>query len=73
MSQPANETNQKPKLSKWWRKYRIVRDNFSGYEAQVWELWLPFWRQINFANTSPSVEKAVKICEIHANPVVKYV
>ena len=60
-------------LSTWWRRYRIVRDGYAGYEAQVWRILLPIWLQIGFTNTSPSVERAVKICENHAKPVVRNV
>jgi hypothetical protein len=60
-------------LSTWWRRYRVVRDGYAGYEAQVWRIWLPIWLQIGFTNTSPSIERAVKICEDHAQPVVRHV
>ena len=40
------------------KKYRIVRDNYNGYECQVWRLWLPFWFQMGWTNTHPTLEKA---------------
>ena len=41
-----------------YKKYRIVRDNFAGYEAQVWTIWWPFWCQLGFTNTHRTVEAA---------------
>ena len=45
------------------RKYRIVRDIYSGYECQVWRLWFPFWVQMNFTNTHSSLEGAINYIE----------
>ena len=39
-------------------KYRIVTDNYAGFECQVKHWWFPFWIQLNFANTFYSLEKA---------------
>ena len=44
-------------------KFRIVRDNYAGYEAQVKTWYFPFWRQINFTNTSLTVERAKGVIE----------
>lgn len=55
-------------------KYRIVRDKYSGYEAQVKYWFFPFiWLQVGFSNTSRSVEGARLIIEHHKIPVVEYV
>lgn len=51
-------------------KYRVVEDNYSGYEAQVKKWYFPVWLQIGFINTSPSIEGAKKHCEIHAKKLV---
>lgn len=40
------------------KKYRIVKDNWSGFEVQVWRLWFPFWVQARGTNTHPSIEQA---------------
>jgi hypothetical protein len=40
-------------------KYRIVRDDYCGYECQVWRLWFPFWLQMNGVNTHISLESAI--------------
>lgn len=39
-------------------RYRIVRDNYLGFEAQKWVWWWPFWSQMGFTNTHASVEDA---------------
>lgn len=54
-------------------RYRIVRDNYAGYEAQVKFWWFPLiWFQINDVNTHSSLERAVQMCEWHSkNNVVK--
>jgi hypothetical protein len=44
-------------------RYRIVKDNYSGYECQKWRLWFPFWLQMGFSNTYPSIEQAIKFIE----------
>ncbi len=44
-------------ISTWWRKCRIVRDVWSGYEVQWWYIWFPFWCQYQ-VNTHSSIDKA---------------
>lgn len=39
-------------------KYRIVKDCFAGYEAQIKTWWWPFWRQKGFTNTFSTIEAA---------------
>lgn len=39
------------------KKYRIVSDNYAGYEVQYKHPLIPFWLQLG-CNTHPSVEKA---------------
>ena len=41
-------------------RYRICTDQHSGYEAQIWRWWCPFWVQIGFANSHLSIESARK-------------
>jgi hypothetical protein len=40
-------------------RYRIVRDRYAGFECQKWRLWFPFWVQMGYTNTHPSIEKAI--------------
>ena len=40
-------------------RYRIVRDNYCGYECQKWRIWCPFWIQMDFTNTHPTVDGAI--------------
>ena len=47
-------------------KYRIVTDNFSGYEAQFKRWWCPCWLPCGVINTSATVEMARKVCDRHA-------
>lgn len=59
-------------------KYRIVRDIYSGFEAQVKYWWFPFcWKQISEnntgCNTHRSIEQAERLCRNHSKKVVKYV
>ena len=39
-------------------EYRIVRDNFLGYECQHKRWWWPFWTQMGFTNTHRTIEEA---------------
>lgn len=51
-------------------KYRIIKDSYNGYEAQVKHWWFPFWVQIwrvGFVNSCSSVEEAEKLCRGHAS------
>lgn len=38
-------------------KYRIVTDNYAGFEVQSWRWWWPFWIQ-GTTNTHVTVEDA---------------
>ncbi len=41
--------------------YRIVSDDFSGYEVQKWRWWFPFWVQEDkfcYTNTFKEIEDA---------------
>lgn len=54
-------------------KLRIVKDNYCGYEVQVWNWWWPFWRQASYANTHSSVENAEEWAKNYQKKfVVKY-
>lgn len=52
-------------------KYRIVRDNYAGYEVQIKRWWLPVWLQLGFSNTHCSIERAEAYARVHAQPFVK--
>lgn len=52
-------------------EYRIVRDNYAGYEVQVRRWWWPFWQQCGFCNTHCSIERAEQYAIRHSRPVVK--
>lgn len=41
-------------------QYRIVRDNYLGYEVQVKWWWSFRWHQKGFSNTFSNVEEARK-------------
>ena len=61
-------------MTKWTKpEYRIVRDNYSGYEVQIRRWWhWPFWRQAAWCNTHSSVEAAETFAEEHARDPVKH-
>lgn len=44
------------------RRYRIVKDDYLGYEVQSRIWWFPFWLEcrsrIGISNTHPTIEKA---------------
>jgi len=46
-----------------YKKYRIVADDFAGYECQCWRLWWPFWIEMNGTNTHSSLDAAKKYIE----------
>lgn len=39
-------------------RYRIVADNYAGYEVQVKRWWFPVWIQKGFVNTFCTIERA---------------
>lgn len=52
-------------------EYRIVTDDFAGYEAQ-WRAWYwPFWTQIGFCNTHPSADAAEQFAILTLKPKQK--
>ena len=51
-------------------RYRIVRDNYLGYECQKWRIWFPFWIQMGFTNTHPTIERAIAFIENNGSVVV---
>ena len=51
-------------------KYRIVRDNYAGYECQVWRPWFPFWVQMHIVNTHLSLESAIDYIKKNGKNVV---
>lgn len=54
-------------------KYKIVRDDFCGYEVRIKRWWLPLWYQAGWTNTHSSVEKAREYAKSHSqNHIVKY-
>lgn len=53
-------------------EYRIVTDNYSGYEVQVRRWWWPFWIEADFVNTHSSIDEAERFAERHAKRCVKY-
>ena len=44
-------------------KYRIIRDNYAGFEVQKWRWYHPFWTQLNFVNTNISINQAIRRIE----------
>ena len=56
-------------------KYRIVIDNYLGYEVQIKKWWFPFiWIQCSGINTFSSVEKCEAFIANHkkVGVVVEY-
>lgn len=52
------------------QKFRIIADNYNGYECQIWRLWWPFWTQMDCVNSHSSIEKAKKYIENYRNKKV---
>lgn len=43
-------------------KYRVVKDNYLGYESQYKKWHWPTWRQIGGSNTHATLEEAIDYC-----------
>ena len=52
-------------------EYRIVRDEYCGYEVQWKHTWFPIW--LKRGNTHMCIEQAEKWAERHATHIVKYI
>lgn len=52
-------------------KYRIVTDNYSGYEVQARRWWWPFWVQCGTVNTHQTIERAEQYAHRISGKVVK--
>lgn len=56
-------------------QYRIVPDNYAGFEVQTRSFWMPFWHMPE-VNTRKTLEEAEKLAEHFARKrvtgVVKY-
>ena len=51
-------------------RYRVVPDNYAGYEVQIKRWWLPIWMQLYFINTHMPLESAKKMIEAHRAGVI---
>jgi len=49
------------------KRYRIIFDRYSGYEAQWRHWWSPIWIQCFRINTSTSIDRAKKVVQRHKN------
>lgn len=50
--------------------YRIVADEYAGYEVQSWRWWWPFWVQVS-TNTHSSIAEAEEYAKACSKRVVK--
>jgi hypothetical protein len=48
-------------------EYRIVKDEYCGFEVQARRWWLPIWFQVGFTNTHRTLKGARKYAERHAS------
>lgn len=60
-------------------KYRVVQDNYAGFEAQVKFWWFPVcWWQLcesgraRGTNTYPTLQEAENLCRVHARKSTIY-
>tara|TARA_R110000851_G_scaffold275123_1_gene427760 strand:+ start:561 stop:770 length:210 start_codon:yes stop_codon:yes gene_type:complete len=45
------------------RRFRIITDNFAGFEVQIKHWYSPFWIELNGLNTEGSIESAKELIE----------
>ena len=57
-------------------KYRIVADEWAGYEIQKKRWWYPFWRQIGYGglctNTFSTYDIALEVLKKHKEGIKLY-
>lgn len=44
---------------KWYRRFKIMRDSYAGYEVRVWRAWWPLWLQVDGCNTHTTLDSCV--------------
>jgi len=44
-------------------EFRIVIDNYAGFEVQSWRWWFPIWLQCGSTNTHSTIEDAEAFAE----------
>lgn len=54
-------------------RYRIVKDEWLGYEVQSWRWWFPFWIQVGFTNTHQTPEDAEKWLSKYKERTLRFV
>ena len=54
------------------RQYRIVTDNYLGFQVQFKNCYSIFWTELNFINTSSTFERAEKLIEIDKENKVRF-
>lgn len=54
-------------------RYRIVKDNYLGFEVQHWRWWWPTWTRCGWSNTHQSLERAERWLRGHRGEVVKVI
>lgn len=58
-------------LKKFFKpQYRVVRDDWAGFECQIKRWWWPFWSQMDSTNTHSSLEDAKAYINEHKNKVL---
>jgi len=56
-----------------WKKYRIVKDTYCGFEVQVKYCFLPFWLQCSSTNSHVSLMCAKEFIAIRKKTIVLWV
>lgn len=54
-------------------KYRVVADNYCGFECQKKSWWWPFWYPLGFTNTHSTLGLAKKHIEGSGKVIAIYV
>lgn len=57
------------------RQYRIVADDYLGFEVQYSYKFWPFWIQLYYTNTSHTIERAERLIAEHikGEPKIKVI
>ena len=53
-------------------KYRIITDNYNGFQCDKKRWWFPFWIQVGLSNTHLTKEAAMKFIEGDGRVVATY-
>lgn len=55
----------------WWKSYRIVDTGYNSFEVQEKYIWWPFWIDLGYSNSRPTIAECELLIIRDLKPSVK--